>query len=57
MPAGLSHLAALLPSGALGDGLRVAFIGGRLAVLPLLVLIVWGGVATALASRTFRWSD
>lgn len=57
MPPGLSHVAALLPSGALGDGLREAFIHGRLAGLPLLVLFVWGAVATALASRTFRWSD
>src|ERR1035437_2432111 len=57
MPAGLSHLAALLPSGALGDGLRAAFIHGRLAAIPLLVLILWGAAATALASRTFRWSD
>jgi ABC-2 type transport system permease protein len=54
---GLSHLAALLPSGALGDGLREAFIGGRLAWWPLVVLVIWGAVATALASRTFRWSD
>jgi ABC-2 type transport system permease protein len=57
MPAGLSHVAALLPSGALGDGLREASIHGRLAVIPLLVLVVWGTVATVLASRTFRWSD
>ena len=57
MPAGLSHLAALLPSGALGDGLRAAFIHGRLDAIPLLVLILWGAAATALASRTFRWSD
>ena len=57
MPAGLSHVAALLPSGALGDGLREAFIHGRPAGIPLLVLVVWGAVATALASRTFRWSD
>jgi len=57
LPAGLSHLAALLPSGALGNGLREAFIGGRLAVIPLLVLVAWGAVATYLASRTFRWSD
>ncbi len=57
MPAGLSHVAALLPSGALADGLRTAFIGGRLAAIPLLVLAVWGAVATVLASRTFRWSD
>lgn len=57
MPAGLSHVAALLPSGALGDGLREAFIHGRLAGIPLLVLVGWGTVATVLASRTFRWSD
>ncbi|HEY5247416.1 MAG TPA: ABC transporter permease [Dermatophilaceae bacterium] len=57
LPSGLSHIAALLPSGALADGLRTAFIHGRLAAMPLLVLAVWGAVATALASRTFRWSD
>ena len=57
MPSGLSRVAALLPSGALGDGLREAFVHGRLAGIPLLVLFVWGAVATALASRTFRWSD
>jgi ABC-2 type transport system permease protein len=57
LPAGLSHLAVLLPSGALGDGLRAAFIEGRLAGIPLLVLVVWGALATALAFRTFRWSD
>ncbi|HEY5178404.1 MAG TPA: ABC transporter permease [Dermatophilaceae bacterium] len=57
MSSGLSHVAALLPSGALGDGLREAFIHGRLAGIPLLVLVVWGTVATVLASRTFRWSD
>jgi ABC-2 type transport system permease protein len=57
MPAILSRLAALLPSGALGSGLRVAFIDGRLAVLPLLVLLLWAVVASALASRTFSWSD
>ena len=57
LPAVLSRVAALLPSGALGNGLREAFIDGRLAVIPLLVLVVWGAVATYLASRTFRWSD
>jgi ABC-2 type transport system permease protein len=57
MPPGLSHVAALLPSGALGDGLREAFVHGRPAGIPLLVLVAWGAVATALASRTFRWSD
>jgi len=57
LPAGLAHLATLLPSGALADGLRQAFSGGGLAAIPLLVLVAWGAVATYLASRTFRWSD
>lgn len=57
LPSGLSHVAAALPSGALGDGLREAFIHGRLALLPLLVLVAWGAAATVLTSRTFRWSD
>ena len=57
LPDGLSHVVALLPSGALGDGLREGFIHGRAAVIPLLVLVVWGAVSTLLASRTFRWSD
>jgi len=57
MPVGLARVANLLPSGALGDGLRDAFIHGRLAGIPLLVLVLWGAVATGLASRTFRWSD
>ena len=57
LPVGLSHLAAVLPSGALGDGLRAAFVHGHLAVAPLLVLVAWAAAATVLASRTFRWSD
>jgi ABC-2 type transport system permease protein len=57
MPSALAHLADLLPSGALANGLRDGFGGGRLAGIPLLVLVVWGALATVLASRTFRWSD
>ena len=57
LPSALSHVATLLPSGALADGLRDAFIHGRLAAIPLLVLIAWGAATTFLASRTFRWSD
>jgi ABC-2 type transport system permease protein len=57
MPSAMSWVVALSPSGALGDGLREAFIHGQLAGIPILVLVVWGAVATALASRTFRWSD
>ncbi|MGZ4630191.1 ABC transporter permease [Oryzihumus sp.] len=55
-PAGLSHLAAVLPSSALADGLRDAFLHG-LAGIPVLVLVLWGAAATVVAARTFRWGD
>jgi ABC-2 type transport system permease protein len=45
----------LLPSGALGDGLRAALVDGSLPVVPLLVLVAWTAVGTALTARTFRW--
>jgi ABC-2 type transport system permease protein len=57
LPNGLSHLAAALPSSALADGLRAAFVEGRLAGIPLLVLVLWGALAALLAGRAFRWSD
>jgi ABC-2 type transport system permease protein len=48
-------LVALLPSGALGNGLRAALMDGVLPVVPLLVLAVWAGLGTGLTSRTFKW--
>ena len=57
LPAGLSHVAAALPSSALADGLRAALVDGRLDGIRLLLLLGWAVVATLLAKRTFRWSD
>ena len=57
LPAAAANVVGLLPSAALGDGLRAALTGGAFSAVPLLVLVVWGVVATALAARTFRWSD
>ncbi len=57
LPGPLGAIAAVLPSGALADGLRAAFVEGRLALLPLVVLVAWGAVGTALAARLFRWSE
>lgn len=57
LPVALGHVAAALPSSALADGLRGALVDGQLHGIPLLVLALWGAVATFLASRTFRWSD
>ncbi len=52
---GFGDVLRLLPSGALGDALRDGFIEGRLALLPVLVLICWAVVGTALAARFFKW--
>ncbi|MFT3871749.1 MAG: ABC transporter permease [Nocardioides sp.] len=52
---GIGPLLALLPSGALGDALRSAFLDGTVAWGSLLVLVVWTVVGTLLTARTFRW--
>ena len=46
---------ALLPSGALGNGMRTAFLAGGLPALPLLVLAAWTVLGTVLTARTFSW--
>jgi ABC-2 type transport system permease protein len=55
MPGGLSHLATVLPSGALGEALRAALIDAHLAPVPCLVLLAWTAVAAVLTVRSFRW--
>lgn len=57
LPSGVATVVGLLPSSALGDGLRQALTGGGVSFFAVVVLAVWGAVATAVASRTFRWSD
>ena len=54
-PEAAQPLVRLLPSGALGEGLRDAFTGEGPGVMTVLVLLVWACVAGAAASRTFRW--
>lgn len=48
-------LLRLLPSGALGDGLRSAFERGTPDLGALLVLAVWAVTGATLAGRWFRW--
>lgn len=48
---------AWTPTGALADALRLALVDGQLAALPLLVLLGWGALLSALAARLLRWSD
>lgn len=45
----------LLPSGALGDGIRTAFDGSAPPLADVIVLVVWAAVAAVAAARTFRW--
>ncbi len=49
------HVTPFLPSGALGDAMRAAFIGGSIAWRDLAVLLVWGAAGTFLTARTFSW--
>ena len=48
-------LLGLLPSGALGAGMRTAFLDGGFPVVPLVVLAAWTAAGTALTARTFSW--
>ncbi|WP_020144119.1 ABC transporter permease [Terracoccus sp. 273MFTsu3.1] len=57
LPAGVSHVVALLPSAGLADGLRSALVDGQLNLLALAVVLAWGLVATVLAARLFRFDD
>lgn len=52
---GWGSVARLLPSGALGDGMRAALQEGRLDAVAILVLLGWTAVGTAMATRYFRW--
>jgi ABC-2 type transport system permease protein len=44
-----------LPSGALGQGMRAAFLDGSFPVVPLVVLAAWAVLGTTLTARTFTW--
>lgn len=58
LPGAIGTVVHWLPSGTLGDGMRSTLTGSPgEALLPLVVLTAWGVAATALALRTFDWSD
>ncbi|KQY64361.1 MULTISPECIES: ABC transporter permease [unclassified Nocardioides] len=44
-----------LPSAALGDAMRDAFIDGSVNLVAFAVLAVWAVAAGAMASRSFKW--
>ena len=44
-----------LPSAALGDAMRAAFLDAQVDVRALVVLAAWAAVGTFLTARTFKW--
>ncbi|MBA2739700.1 MAG: ABC transporter permease [Nocardioidaceae bacterium] len=54
-PEAVQPLVALLPSGALAQGLRDLSAGAGLPWAACLVLVGWAAAGTGLAARTFRW--
>lgn len=54
-PAVVRPVLELLPTAALGEGLRAA-TSGRLLLWPLLVSLIWLVLAGAAARRGFRWT-
>jgi ABC-2 type transport system permease protein len=54
-PDAVQPLVAVLPSGALAEGLRDALTGHGLDVMSAAVLAAWSAAASALTVRTFRW--
>ena len=52
---GAGDLLALLPSAALGEGLRSALLDGAFPGVHLLVLAGWAALGTLATTRTFKW--
>lgn len=57
LPGAVTTAARLLPSGALGDGLRLSLVSGGWPLAQWVVLLVWAVAAGAATARWFRWSD
>ena len=45
-----------LPSGALGQALRDAFLSGSVNPAPVIVLLLWTAIAGGAATRWFKWN-
>ena len=54
-PSGVRQVLELLPSTALADGLRAAFVDGDVRWGSIAILAAWAVVALAAAARWFRW--
>jgi ABC-2 type transport system permease protein len=56
LPAAAQGLVAFLPSGALGEAMRDAFLTGAVNGGAALILLLWTLVAGAAAIRWFKWN-
>ncbi len=56
LPALAQSAAHLLPSGALGEALRDAFLHGSVNTAAVLVLLLWTAIAGGAATRWFKWN-
>jgi ABC-2 type transport system permease protein len=57
LPPALAGAVSVLPSAALGDGLRTALVGGGWDWRALGLLLLWTVLAGLVARRLLRWSD
>jgi ABC-2 type transport system permease protein len=55
LPGGMASGVQILPSAALGTGLREAMLQGTFAWLPALILLIWAAVGGGLAAKFFKW--
>ena len=60
LPGPLAGVAPLLPSGALGEGLRAVLVTGtaapgRTVAAAVAILLAWTAFAALAARRWFRW--
>lgn len=56
LPGAAAGTVTLLPSGALGESLREAFLNGTLNPGAALILVLWTVLAGAAAIRWFKWN-
>ena len=56
LPAGARSVVEFLPSGALGEAMRDAFLGGAVNAGAAVILLLWTLVAGAAAIRWFKWN-
>ncbi|WP_026532658.1 ABC transporter permease [Arthrobacter sp. H41] len=56
LPVAAEPIVRLLPSAALGDGLRSALVEGQFDLLSCVLLLLWAAAASLAAVRWFKWS-